>query len=121
MVETAGRLEARRGNRYGKSREHRKSSGVAGQKHIVFVRGLAAKMETLESGIERGDGLHDAIPVVGEEKQIVGVAEVVDVGDGFDLTIELGQMEVGEKAGDRVPKAMPCVAQEGVAGLSCSS
>ena len=100
MVETAGRLEAGRGNRRGKSLRHRKSSRVAGQKHIVFVRGLAAKMETLESRIERADGLLDGLPVVREEKQIVGVAEVVDVGDGFDLAVERGQVEIGEKASD---------------------
>ena len=73
---------------------------------------LAAEIEELQTGVEGRDGSVDCIAVLGKEEQIVSVAEVMQAGNGFDLTIERSEMQVREKTGDR------CAEGDALRGIS---
>src|SRR5437763_463225 len=72
----------------------------ASQDKIGGVAGLEAQANTGKVTFQDLRCLHGRFAIMGEQKDIVGIAKVIDAGNAFDLPVQASQVDVREQAGN---------------------
>jgi len=74
--------------------------GIARQKDVQLMAGFARKTQRGQLLFEVGHGCLCNLAASGEEKQVIGVAEVMKGGQAIEKPVERREKEIGEEACD---------------------